>query len=115
MSELDDIRTEIVRLTGVWMEYVGYDHHKDRDCHWYIEETYSYGEPPVWVVRHYGYRASEVDIKCSTQGAALRALRRALKQEILGEQGWARKALLTPDEYSDQRGAIAFILSVDVT
>jgi hypothetical protein len=116
-SELDDIRDEIVRLTGIWMEYVGYDHHKDRDCHWFIKETYSYGEPPVWIVEHYGYIGAEVDIECATYEAALRALRRALKQEISSAQAWARERLAHPEDgswWADEKGCAEFLLSVDV-
>ena len=48
-------KREITRLTKVWYEYVGMDHHKDCDCHWYISKTWNYGNKPIYVVQHYGY------------------------------------------------------------
>ena len=46
---------EITRLTALWYEYVGLDHHKDRDCHWYINKVWSYGDKPYYRIEHYGY------------------------------------------------------------
>lgn len=46
----------IVKYTNIWYDYVGMDHHKDRDCHFYIECAYSYGMPPVYYAYHNGYR-----------------------------------------------------------
>jgi len=45
----------LLRLTEFWYEFVGQDHHKDRDCHFYINQVWSYGRPPVYRVEHYGY------------------------------------------------------------
>jgi hypothetical protein len=56
MSALDD---EITALTEKWCRYVGLDHHKDRDCHFYIEKRWSYGDPPKYRAQHYGYVAKD--------------------------------------------------------
>jgi len=53
-------RKSLLELTNRWFEHVGKDHHKDRDCHWRIEETWSYGKKPVYIVSHYGYVFKEV-------------------------------------------------------
>lgn len=53
MSTSDQI-TELCRR---WYNYVGQDHHKDRDCHFYVEKKWSYGQEPVYIAYHYGYRA----------------------------------------------------------
>jgi hypothetical protein len=45
----------LLLLTQFWYEYVGCDHHKDRDCHFYINKKWSYGHPAVYYVDHYGY------------------------------------------------------------
>ena len=29
--------------------------HKDRDCHFYINEAYSYGQEPTFQFQHFGY------------------------------------------------------------
>ena len=55
----EDLENKIVRLSAIWYEYVGMDHHKDRDCHWMINKTYSYGRPATYVVSHHGYIGSD--------------------------------------------------------
>lgn len=45
----------ITSLTGQYMELIRNDHHKDRDCHFYIYTTWSYGEPPRYSIHHSGY------------------------------------------------------------
>ncbi len=45
----------LLRLTEFWYDYVGQDHHKDRDCHFFINQFWSYGRPPVYRIEHYGY------------------------------------------------------------
>lgn len=47
-----EIMTE---LGALWMDYVCQDHHKDRDCHFSIDQSFSYGDPPVWTAAHFGY------------------------------------------------------------
>ena len=34
----EDLEDKIVRLSKIWYEYVGMDHHKDRDCHFRISQ-----------------------------------------------------------------------------
>ena len=45
----------IIKYTNIWYNYVSLDHHKDRDCHFYVEGSYSYGKPPVYNAYHHGY------------------------------------------------------------
>ena len=33
----------ILKLTKLWYRYVNMNHHKDIDCHWYIQDVWSYG------------------------------------------------------------------------
>lgn len=42
-------------LTRFWYDFVSQEHHKDRDCHFYINKVYSYGKRPHWRIEHYGY------------------------------------------------------------
>ena len=45
----------ISELLKLWYDLIGQDHHKDRDCHFFIERDYcTYGEL-FWTVRHDGY------------------------------------------------------------
>ena len=45
----------VTMATKDYCTLVAFDHHKDRDCHFYIQQQYSYGRPPVWSVVHDGY------------------------------------------------------------
>lgn len=51
----------ITILTEIWYACL-IDHHKDKDCHWYIDKTWSYGQKPIYSVQHYGYIID--DFKC---------------------------------------------------
>jgi ABC-type thiamine transport system substrate-binding protein len=62
-----NIEEEIVYLSKLWYRYVGLDHHKDRDCHFYIQKIWSYGDAPYYQAHHYGYVASNFEgTKCDT-------------------------------------------------
>ena len=93
MDKQIELREEIKKLTGIWYQIVGLDHHKDRDCHWYINEKWSYGDYPTYEVYHYGYVYSEVLITTNNYEKAQMELIRVLKHAIKGEADWARKAL----------------------
>lgn len=45
----------IAQLVSEWMSIICGDHHKDKDCHWYITTIYSYGNPPYYQASHNGY------------------------------------------------------------
>ena len=47
----------LTELTAEYYILVNRDHHKDRDCHFYIQKIYSYGNEPYWQYQflHYGY------------------------------------------------------------
>ena len=45
----------LTELTAEYYTLIGKDHHKDRDCHFYIQKKYSYGREPYWRFYHYGY------------------------------------------------------------
>ena len=49
------LEEEIIILSNKLYKYVSLDHHKDRDCHWYIEKIYSYGQEPYFIASHNGY------------------------------------------------------------
>lgn len=56
-----DRGAEIAQLTARHFEAVGSDCHKDRDCHWYITERWSYGEHAGWMVEHAGRCYDELE------------------------------------------------------
>ena len=66
---------EITKLTEEWYKLIGGDHHKDRDCHWYIEVKWSYGNPPKYIVMHYGYILKTIKDEYSTYEEALKGLK----------------------------------------
>ena len=77
------LEEEITELTAKWMKYVSLDHHKDRDCHWYITQTYSYGEEPYYEAHHSGYILDHwTSPRCGTAEMASTLLRDKLKREI---------------------------------
>ena len=47
----------LTELTAEYYNLIGKDHYKDRDCHFYIQKIYSYGDEPYWQYQflHYGY------------------------------------------------------------
>ena len=45
----------LTELTAEYYALIGKDHHKDKDCHFYIKKTYSYGDEPYWQFLYYGY------------------------------------------------------------
>jgi hypothetical protein len=79
---MSNIIEEITKLTEEWYTLIGPDHHKDRDCHWYIETKWSYGNSPVYIVQHYGYILDEISETWSEYELALVRLRDILKKEI---------------------------------
>lgn len=84
MKELVD---EITNLTEEWYFLIGKDHHKDRDCHWYIETKWSYGYSPVYNIQHHGYILHDFnEIECSSYEDALKTLKEILIQKIEEEK-----------------------------
>lgn len=80
------LEEEITELTSKWYKIVSFDHHKDRDCHWYVEKIWSYGEEPYYVAYHRGY-ISETwhSPKCGTEELAQTILRDRLESLIKSE------------------------------
>lgn len=77
------LEEEITLLTEKWYRYVNLDHHKDRDCHWYIEKRWSYGDVPYYQAFHHGYIIEDWSSpKCDTLEAAEIMLVNKLKREI---------------------------------
>ena len=77
---------EITKLTAEWYHLIGSDHHKDRDCHWYINTKWSYGNSPTYAVEHYGYILDHIEVECDTYDDALKCLKRELEAAIANEK-----------------------------
>jgi hypothetical protein len=77
-----NIEQEITKLTQEWYDLIGGDHHKDRDCHWYVETKWSYGQIPVYRVIHNGYVYENIEESCISYEKALNRLREILVDAI---------------------------------
>lgn len=89
MTELEE---QITKLTGIWCRFVGVDHHKDRDCHWYITQYYSYGEKPFFKARHHGYVADDFEgTMCTTIEEAQEELRDTILLEMHKAKEWVER------------------------
>lgn len=84
-----NISNKITRLTEIW-QHLLIDHHKDRDCHFFIEQSnvlqsWSYGEPKLsnkigFTVLHYGYIGEEIEERFDTIQEAQEFLYETLKE-----------------------------------
>jgi len=85
---MENIIEEITNLTDEWYTLCGKGgYYKDRDAHWYIETKWSYGQPPKYIVQHYGYILHDFEeIECSSYEEALVVLRDTLKEKIEEEK-----------------------------
>lgn len=91
---LTEVEAEITRLSDIWMRFVGQDHHKDRDCHWYIEKYYSYGKPPYYQAYHNGYIGDKFEgSECTTIEEAEEELLNAIKFRIHDAKIWVTRNL----------------------
>ena len=87
---MKNIIEEITELTNQWYELIGNQHHKDRDCHWYIETKWSYGNLPTYIVWHHGYILDEIEENWSTYDLALKRLKEILEEKIKEEREWQK-------------------------
>ena len=83
---MKNIIEEITKLTDEWYGLIGSDHHKDKDCHWYIETKWSYGQPPKYSVQHFGYILDDIVEECDSYDEALLKLKEILIEKIEEEK-----------------------------
>ena len=88
VKSMNNIIEEITKLTDEWYSLIGSEHHKDRDCHWYIETKWSYGRYPTYIIRHHGYVLDEIEENWSTYDMALKRLKEILEEKIKEEKEW---------------------------
>lgn len=93
------MKEEIIKLTKLWYLLVGLDHHKDRDCHWIINTTYSYGEPPIFEIEHNGYVYEEISRSFDSYEDAESGLIEELKMAIEKEKEWAERVIKEPEKW----------------
>jgi len=92
----EEILNQITELTKKWYIEIGKDHHKDRDCHFYINTVWSYGQKQKYRVEHYGYIFRDIEEEFDTYNEAALFLLKKIKemikvvekdQEIMDENG----------------------------
>lgn len=89
-----NVEEEIQHLAKLWYRYVALDHHKDRDCHFYIEKRWSYGNEPDYRAYHHGYVAKDFEgSRCDTLEEAQEELRDFLYFSIHKEYEWLKEAI----------------------
>ena len=88
---MENIIKKITNLTDEWYKLIGLDHHKDRDCHWYIETKWSYGQPPKYSVQHFGYILDDIVEECNSYDEALLKLKEILIEKIEEEKRLQRE------------------------
>jgi len=92
-----NLEKRMLALTSFWYEYVGCDHHKDKDCHFYINKKWSYGQPAVYEIHHNGYIAELATEEYETHEEALSSLVDWLDEEI------TRVYRNFPEDWQDER------------
>ena len=74
---------KITKLTQKWYAYVNLDHHKTKDCIWYIDIAYKYGESPKYIASHNGYILNNwTSPECDTLEDAEQWLINKLEREL---------------------------------
>ena len=92
----------ITKLTAMWYRLVSLDHHKDRDCHFYINKVWSYGHEPYYSVEHYGYIYDKVEGEFDTYEEAEQFLLDAITHSIKCEEKWAKKVLGETEDWMEE-------------
>jgi hypothetical protein len=82
---MKDKLKKITQLTDEWYKLIGKDHHKDRDCHFYINTVWSYGQNQTYRVEHHGYIADEIDDEFETYDQAANFLIKKIQDMIKEE------------------------------
>jgi hypothetical protein len=78
----EEILNQITKLSKEWYILIGGDHHKDRDCHFYINTVWSYGQKQKYRVEHYGYIFRDIEEEFDTYDAAAQFLLNKIKEMI---------------------------------
>lgn len=81
-----ELEQKITELASEWYTLIGSDHHKDRDCHWYIRTVWSYGRSPVYMIEHHGYILDDISETWGNYELACIRLKELLTEAIANER-----------------------------
>ena len=84
-EEVNHRESLIKDALALWYDIIGQDHHKDRDCHFYIEREYSTYRPGGWCAYHNGYILKDYKEEFPTFEQALQGLLNFLLEKIAEE------------------------------
>jgi hypothetical protein len=76
---MQDLTCELLAL---WYELIVGDHHKDRDCHFYIERNFSTYKESEWRLYHNGYLLDEIEAFYASYAEAEKGLQKLLAEKI---------------------------------
>ena len=82
-----DLVPIIKELVGLWYQCL-IGHHKDRDCHFYVNEEFQYDGDREYTVSHNGYIAGEFYKTVDSHRDAYIWLGEKLVRMIMKEAGW---------------------------
>jgi hypothetical protein len=78
----EEILDQITELSKEWYILIGRDHHKDRDCHFYINTVWSYGQKQKYRVEHFGYIFDDIEEEFDTYRQAAEFLLNKIREMI---------------------------------
>jgi hypothetical protein len=99
---MDHNEQTIEQLLKLWYSLIGGDHHKDRDCWFFIEREYCTYNEPSWNVRHSGYIRSDYTESFTSFEKAQEGLIEFLIEGCAQEIDSIRNS---NDEYTPERNA----------
>ncbi len=97
----EQIEDFMMRFTDAWYGYVNQDHHKDRDCHFYITKTWSYGEKPTYEASHWGYVGDVFSGKFDTHKDAMTFMMNEIKNMLRKQKEWSDMVLADEKEWDE--------------
>ena len=71
------------QLLELWQELIGGNHHKDRDCHFYIERNFSTYKKSEWRLYHRGYLIGDYEKIFPTYKETEKGLQDLLIEQML--------------------------------
>ena len=81
-----ELEVEILRLNYIYNHLIAWDHHKNRDCCFYIIQKFSYGSQIDFYIEHHGYINEYLDLRESkTWRAAAITLVELLRRIIVDQ------------------------------
>lgn len=96
------LQKEVQELQAKWYEYVSLDHHKDRDCHFYVNLDFAYDGTDIdHEVTHHGYIYHN-ELRLEGKGADFYpTLKKAILTVIKDQEVWVNDVLESPGDWDE--------------